>query len=362
MTEIGRSKDELDTPALWVDLDKMESNIAALAAHFRGAGVDWRPHTKGIKVPAIAHKAIAAGAIGVTCAKLGEAEVMAASGVDDILVANQVVGERKIRRLLEACRGADIKVAVDSVVNVAQIGELASAADTEIGVLVELNTGMNRAGVLPGETAVELSKVADDTAGVRYDGLMAWEGHTSLIPDRDEKAEAIRQVVGQLIGTVEACREAGLPVRIVSGGGSGTYHVTPFVEGITEIQAGGAIFCDNAYQKRHVETEPSIFVRSTVTSRPAPDRIIFDVGFKSLPTWYGDPAPLGISDIDEIRMSAEHGKVILNGPNKDVAVGDGFDFRLGYTDATLFLYDTLYGVRGGVVEEEWAIEGRGKVH
>ena len=175
MTEVGRSKDDLDTPALWVDLDKMERNIANLVAHFSKAGVDWRPHTKGIKVPAIAHKAIAAGAIGVTCAKLGEAEVMAAAGVGDILVANQVVGERKIRRLVEVCGHADVKVAVDSAVNVAQIGELASERGIEVGVLVELNTGMERAGVLPGEPAVELSKLANDTAGVRYDGLMAWE-------------------------------------------------------------------------------------------------------------------------------------------------------------------------------------------
>lgn len=361
MTEVGRRKDDLDTPALWVDLDKMERNIASLAAHFSKAGVSWRPHTKGIKVPGIAQKAIAAGAIGVTCAKLGEAEVMVAAGVRDILVANQVVGERKIRRLVEVCSRADVKVAVDGAVNVEQIGELASEAGIEVGVLVELNTGMERAGVLPGAPAVELSRLARDTPGVRYDGLMAWEGHTSVIPDETEKEEMIKEVVGRLIETVSQCRDAGLDVRIVSAGGSGTYKVTPFVEGITEIQAGGAIFCDGAYQRRHVETEPSIFVRSTVTSRPAPDRIIFDVGFKSLPTWYGDPEPLGLSGVKEICMSAEHGTVILEEPNTDVAVGDGFDFKLGYTDVTLFLYDSLYGVRNGVVEVEWAIEGRGKV-
>jgi D-serine deaminase-like pyridoxal phosphate-dependent protein len=361
MSEVGIRKDELDTPALWVDLDKMEENIVSLAVHFRDAGVAWRPHTKGIKVPAIAHKAIAAGAIGVTCAKLGEAEVMAAAGVSDILVANQVVGERKISRLVNLCRHINVMVAVDNPANVAQIGRLACERGVEAGVLVELNTGMERAGVAPGEAAVALSRLAAETPGVRYDGLMAWEGHTSLIEDEQEKERTIRQCVGLLIDTAAQCREAGLAVRIVSGGGSGTYKVTPFVNGMTEIQAGGAIFCDPAYQKRHVKTEPSLFVRATVTSRPVPERIIFDVGFKSLPTWYGDPVPIGLPPVASIGMSAEHGKVILAAPDTTVRVGDGFDFEVGYTDVTLFLHDTLYGVRDGVVEVEWAIEGRGKL-
>ena len=361
MSEVGIRKEDLDTPALWVDLDKMEGNIAALAAHFREAGVGWRPHTKGIKVPAIAHKAIAAGAIGVTCAKLAEAEVMAAAGVGDILVANQVVGERKISRLVNLCRHADVKVAVDNPANVAQIGRLACERGVEAGVLVELNTGMERAGVAPGEAAVALSRTAAETPGVRYDGLMAWEGHTSLIEDVEEKERSIRKCVGLLTDSVDRCRAAGLAVRIVSGGGSGTYKVTPFVDGMTEIQAGGAIFCDGAYQKRHVETEPSLFVRATVTSRPVPERIIFDVGFKSLPTWYGDPSPIGLPQVAEIRMSAEHGKVVLAAPDTSVQVGDGFDFGVGYTDTTLFLHDTLYGVRDGVVEAVWRIEGRGKL-
>jgi D-serine deaminase-like pyridoxal phosphate-dependent protein len=208
---------------------------------------------------------------------------------------------------------------------------------------------------------VALSRLAAETPGVRYDGLMAWEGHTSLIEDEQEKERTIRQCVGLLIDTAAQCREAGLAVRIVSGGGSGTYKVTPFVNGMTEIQAGGAIFCDPAYQKRHVKTEPSLFVRATVTSRPVPERIIFDVGFKSLPTWYGDPVPIGLPPVASIGMSAEHGKVILAAPDTTVRVGDGFDFEVGYTDVTLFLHDTLYGVRDGVVEVEWAIEGRGKL-
>jgi len=359
MSEVGKRKDDLDTPSLWVDLDKMENNIATLAAQFKKAGVDWRPHTKGIKVPAIAHKAIAAGAMGVTCAKLGEAEIMVAAGIGDILVANQVVGPRKIARLVNLVRQADVKVAVESAVNIAEIGRIATEHGVEVDVLVELNTGMERAGVLPGAPTVEMSRIAHETPGVRYRGVMAWEGHTSMIEDRQEKRQVIEEVVGLLVDSAEQCRQAGLPVDIVSAGGSNTYHVTPFIEGITEIQAGGAIFNDVTYRSRHVDTEPAIFVRATVTSRPTPQRIIFDVGFKSLPTWYRDPELIGVNGVEKVNMSAEHGQVFLAEPNEAVQVGDAFDFIVGYTDCTLFLYNEIYGVREGGVEAVWPIQGRG---
>lgn len=361
MSEIGRPKDELDTPALWVDLDILNINIDVLASHFNSAGVQWRPHTKGIKVPAIAHLAVRAGAIGVTCAKLGEAEVMAATGILDLLVANQVVGPRKVARLVRLSRHADVKVAVDSAANIEEIGRAATAAGIEVSVLVELNTGMNRAGVLPGEPTLVLARLAHATPGVRFKGLMAWEGHTVKIADVEEKRRAVEASVGQLQQSVARCREAGLPVDIVSGGGSGTYKVTPFLAEITEVQAGGAILSDVANRNRHVETDPAIFLRTTVTSRPTADRVIYDAGFKALPNFHGDPQPLGLDHVAEVRTSAEHGIITLSAPSDQPKVGDGLDFILGYGDVTVFLHDVLYGVRDGIVETEWAIAGRGKL-
>ena len=157
MTEIGQSKEMLDTPVLWVDLDVLEANIALLMGNFRAAGVNWRPHTKGNKIPAIAHKLINAGAIGVTCAKLGEAEVMAQAGVRDILIANQVVGSHKYARLAALQRHADVKMAVDNTATLDDLGAAAQAVGVEIPVVVELNVGMNRAGVTPGTAAVGLA-------------------------------------------------------------------------------------------------------------------------------------------------------------------------------------------------------------
>ena len=361
MTEVGLKKTELDTPFLWVDLDSLEGNITYLAEYFEAAGVNWRPHVKGIKVPAIAHRAVASGAIGVTCAKLGEAEVMAAAGIQDLLIANQIVGPIKIARLVNLRRRADVKVAVDNEANVAELGEAARGKGVELGVLVELDTGMHRAGVAPGQPTLELSRVVHETPGLRYLGLMAWEGHTRAIDDLDLRRQEIEKSVGLLTESAALCREAGLPVSIVSAGGSGTYHVTAFQPGVTEIQAGGAIFCDVACQSWGVETKPSLFVRTRITSRPAPDRIIFDAGFKTLPSWKSPPKPVGLSGVKAIRMSAEHGTVTLAAPDSTAKVGDAFDFIVGYGDATVCLHDNLYGVRDGTAEVVWPIEGRGKI-
>jgi D-serine deaminase-like pyridoxal phosphate-dependent protein len=361
MTEVSLKKTELDTPFLWVDLDLLESNITYLAEYFGAAGVHWRPHVKGIKVPAIAHQAIASGAIGVTCAKLGEAEVMAAAGIHDLLIANQIVGPIKIARLVNLRRRADVKVAVDDEANVAELGKAARAKGVELGILVEVDAGMHRAGVTPGQPTLELSRIVHQTPGLRYLGLMAWEGHTRAIDDLDLRRQEIEKSVGLLTESAELCQEAGLPVSIVSAGGSGTYHVTAFQPGVTEIQAGGAIFCDVACQDWGVETKPALFVRTMVTSRPAPDRIIFDAGFKTLSTWKSTPKPVGLSGVKAIRMSAEHGTVTLAAPDSTAKVGDAFDFIVGYGDLTVFLHDKLYGIRDGTVEVVWPIQGRGRI-
>lgn len=361
MSEIGVSKHELDTPLLWVDLDIMEQNIARLARRFQEAAVAWRPHSKGIKIPAIIHKAIARGAIGVTCAKLSEAEVMVMAGIQDILIANQIVGPVKIRRLIELCRQADVKVAVDNVQNLREIGAAAVNGGVRAAVLVEVDLGMKRSGVTPGAAAVHLSQIACETPGIAYMGLMGWEGQASIITDPEQKEAAVKTAVGFLTDTMQQCRAAGLSVSIVSAGGSATSDITSYMPGVTEIQAGGAIFSDILYRHRGVTNEPSLFVRSTVTSRPADDRIIFDAGFKALPGWTTSPQLRGLDNVKSIRMSAEHGTVTLEKPNTTVQVGDVFDFVVSYGDYTVFLHDHLYGIRDGVVEVAWPIEGRGKL-
>jgi D-serine deaminase-like pyridoxal phosphate-dependent protein len=361
MTEINRKLASLDTPVLWVDLDAMASNIAYLAGYFRSAEVNWRPHSKGIKVPAIAHMAIAAGAMGITCAKLAEAEVMAAAGIHDILIANQIVGPAKTTRLANLQRHADVKVAVDNPRNVTELGTAAQAKGVEIGIVVEVDVGLCRAGVAPGQPVLELSRLIHNTPGLRYEGLMAWEGHARGESDLNKRRPIIEKALGLLVDSAGLCQANGLPVNIVSAGGTGTFYVTAFRAGITEIQAGGAIFGEVASQSWGVETEPALFVRTLVTSRPIPERIIIDAGFKTLPTWHAVPRPVELDGVETIRMSAEHGTLTLTAPNTKVRVGDTLDFVVGYGDETVCLHDQLVGVRNGSVEVVWPIQGRGKI-
>ncbi len=355
MSEVARARTDLDTPALWVDMDTLERNIADLAQHFARAKVQWRPHMKGVRVPAIAHKAIAAGAIGVTCATIREAEAMANSGVKDILIANEMVGERKIRRLTQLCRLADAKVIVDNVKNVRELSRAACDSNAQVGVLIDVNTGMNRTGVLPGPKALEIAEAVDRSEGLSLKGIMSWEGHAlSLEGDEQRKRETAR-AIGQLIEMAECCRSAGLEISIVSGGGGGTYKTTPFIKGMTEIQAGGAIFCDVIYQSWGVETTPCLFVQTIVSSRPAPDRIIVDAGFKSLPIWHAQPRSVSLNGVKSHVASAEHGIIQLDQANDAIKVGDLLDFIVGYTDCTIILHRKLYGIRDGMVEVVWDV-------
>ena len=360
---IGLPKDALDTPALIVDLDAMERNIARMAETFRRAGVNWRPHTKGQKVPAVAHKLLQAGAIGVTCAKVGEAEVMAAAGIADILIANEVIGEPKVRRLVNLLPSADVAVCVDSETGVRQLEAAAAAkGGVQPRVLVEIDSGMHRCGVEPGRPALELARRVHASPQLRFAGLMAWEGHTVSMPGPEQKQHEVTRSIGLLTASADLCREAGLPVNIVSCGGTGDYTLSAFEPGITEVQAGGGIWCDVHYRKdMGVEHEYAMTVLTTVVSRPTPTRIVVDAGFKTMSAYHAPPEPLGIGAVASLGLSAEHGRIELEQPAELPRVGDKLELVVGYTDSTVVLHDVLYGVRDGCVESAWPILGRGKL-
>ncbi len=358
---INESIYKIDTPALWVDLDLMETNIEYMKNQMDHFGVLWRPHTKGIKVPAIAHKLIAAGAIGITCAKLGEAEVMASAGIKDILVANEVVGENKIRRLVALRAHADVMVAVDDLSNVREISAAAAAAGRKIRVLVELNIGMERAGLTSGQTTVEFVKEIVSLPGIEFCGLMGWEGHVVGIADPIEKKTVGEKAIRALVDTAELVRKAGIAVQIVSCGGSGSYKISASIPGVTEIQAGGAIFGDITYQTWGAGTEPALFVMTSVSSHTIPERAVVDAGRKTMNCEVFMPKPNNIQGVELSGLSAEHGVLKITDPNLDLKVGDRINFVVGYGDWSVFLHDRLYGVRDGKVEIVWEILGRGKL-
>src|SRR5579859_4420678 len=357
---IGHPKWDLDTPALLLDLAAMDRNIERMAATFREANVGWRPHTKAIKIPAIAHKLLRAGAHGITCAKVSEAEVMVAGGISDILIANQVVGETKITRLVNLLPHAAPIVAVDNPSNVAQLDAAARAKGLPLRVVVEVNIGMERAGVEP-EDALGLSTMVNECEGLRYVGLMGWEGHTTSIADQQQKRQAVERSLKLLTEAAERCREV-LPVQIVSCGGTGTYQFSAWYPGVTEIQAGGGIFGDVRYHDAmQVGHECAMTVLATVTSRPTPTRIITDSGKKTMSSDGGVPRPLIEAPVTSVSLSAEHARIELGAPMTAPRVGDKIEFVVGYTDTTTMLHDNIYGTRDGKVEVIWPILGRGKL-
>lgn len=348
--------EQIPTPALWADLDRLEANIAYLANYFRRARIAWRPQTKGIKVPELAQQLIAAGAAGITCAKLSEAEVMAAHGISDILIANQVVGYGKMERLAALQRQANITVAVDSEANAREL------AGTGVQALVEVNLGLNRCGRAPGEDTVQFAQLVSRIPGMNLAGLMAWEGHVLAIADAEEKRAACRQAVEQLVATAEQCRAAGLEMPVVNCGGSGTFRITAHVPGVTEIEAGGAVWGDMQYQQWGADLPCALFLSVTVVSRPTPERAVVDLGYKACnngpferPACVTDPA------LKLTALHAEHGLLDVSACAAPPRVGDRLDFAVGYSDQTVYCHEYLHGVRRGTVEQVWPISARGKL-
>mgnify|MGYP000897805354 CR=1 FL=1 len=361
---VGAPATELDTPALLLDLDILDQNIARMIGTFREHGIGWRPHTKAIKIPALAHKLLKAGAHGVTVAKLSEAEIMAQAGIEDILITGPVVGAKKAARLANLSKQARPIGVVDCVEHIDMLDAAGKRYGVQIRTVVEVDLGMHRCGAQPGEATVKLAKEINSRAGLKYEGLMAWEGHTLRIKDIDEKRAAVTQAVNALLDTARQIRAADIPVNIVSCGGTGTYPLSAAagVNGITEIEAGGGIYGDLVYANSFGIDHPmAMTVIATVISRPTPTRIVTDAGFKTLSNQGASPEPKDVKNVSGVRLSAEHGTMDLSEPNTDVKVGDKVYWKVGYTDATVILHETMYGVRGGIVEAEWPILGRGKL-
>ncbi|HQU41712.1 MAG TPA: DSD1 family PLP-dependent enzyme [Pirellulales bacterium] len=360
---LGSTKSDLDTPALCLDLDVMESNIRHVAATCRKHGVAWRPHSKGHKVAAIAQAEIAAGATGVTCAKLAEAEIMAAGSVRDILIANLVVGPQKVRRLVELRRTADPIVCIDHIDQALPISRAMSEAGLQVRAIVEVDIGLRRVGVLPGAPTVQLAKQLVELPGINFAGIMGYEGHLLTVADADQKAEQIRQALGTLVETKAALEAAGVACPIVSCAGTGSYLYAARQPGITELQAGGAIFMDAFY--RHQCQVPdlgfALTVVTTIVSRPSPERAIIDAGRKTLHGDFQPPFVVGRDDVQVGRLSAEHGQLELAPSAQNLRIGDRLELVPGYADLTTVLHNQYYCFRGGKLAAIWPIEGRGKL-
>jgi D-serine deaminase-like pyridoxal phosphate-dependent protein len=364
--EIGLRREELDTPSLLLDLDVMERNLETMASFFRGKAVKLRPHVKLHKAtPALARRQLEAGAIGITCAKLAEAETLAAAGIRDILIANQVVGERKIRRLVNLAASTDVMVAVDSFENVAELSRAASARGVRMRVLVEVNVGNDRCGVVPFGPTLELAKAVAGSPGLRFAGVMGYDGHCTFKVDPSQRDEEARKANQLLADTRAFIERAGLPVAIASGSGTFTYRVAAGIEGITEIQAGTYLLMDTAFREKGAsEFSCALSVIATVISRPSwpgGERIaIIDVGRKQIDTVLGLPEVKSPAGATLFSMPQEHARLRLEGPAEKLRVGDRVELWVRDANGTINLYDAFHAMRGDVVEAVWDIPARGQ--
>ncbi|MEA4848017.1 MAG: DSD1 family PLP-dependent enzyme [Clostridiaceae bacterium] len=356
---IGLSEKMIPTPALVLDADTFEKNIKVMMNYLAQKGVNIRPHTKTHKTPMIARQQIKSGAIGLCCATIGEAEAMANSGLDHILIANEVIGEDKIRRVVSLARYVDIMVAVDSLKNLNDLSEAASAINVSLGVLVEIDVGMGRCGVRSIDAGVKLAKKAAELKGIRFRGVMGYEGHVVFIQDREERTKAGRTANARLVELAEAIRNVGIPVEIVSGAGTGSFDIAAEYRGITEIQAGSYIFMDLTYAKIGIPFEQSLTVLATVVSRPDDDTVIMDCGMKAISAERECPKVADFENLEVLKLAEEHTKAHLTVSGAEPMAGEKLHLIPSHCCSTVNLHDKIYVVRSGRIEAIWPVAGRG---
>jgi D-serine deaminase-like pyridoxal phosphate-dependent protein len=348
--------EQIKTPALLVDLDAMESNLRAMAEFFRDRKCKLRPHFKNHKVPLLAWKQIRSGAIGMTCATVREAEILVEHGIGSILIANEIAGQEKPERLAALSRHASVIVAVD---NTAAIRDLATAqrnANAQIEVLVDINIGLDRCGVEPGQPALDLARYAADQ-GLAVRGVMGYDGHLQAFPPSPERDEVVRQGSRAIVESAALVRSAGIEAAIVSTGGTGTYAVSGDYPGITEIQAGSYLLMDTIYLGRGAPFQRSLTVLATVISTRGAEHAVLDCGVKAISGERGLPTLKDMPGASLTALHAEHAIIQLD-PSMSPALTPGQKVQVWvhYSDATVNLHSPMYGVRHGQLEEVYKIE------
>ncbi|MDB5296340.1 MAG: alanine racemase [Phycisphaerales bacterium] len=361
---VGMAVADVDTPALLLDLDAFEANLAAMTASLADTGIRLRPHAKSHKCPEIARRQIAAGAVGICCQKASEAEAFIQAGIGDVLVANEVVGDAKLRRLARLAGQATLSVCVDHADAVRDLEAAMAREGARVDVLVEVDVGASRCGVEAGPAVVTLARLVADAPHLRFAGLQGYQGSAQHVRSAGGRRDAIATAGRLLRECVDLLRSAGLDPRVVTGGGTGTY-LNEATSGVyTEVQAGSYIFMDADYArnldaagKPFAAFRQSLFVLSTVMSRPTDRRAVVDVGLKAHSVDSGMPLVADVAGATYVNVSDEHGVLDLAGDR--VSLGQKLRLIPGHCDPTVNLYDWLVCYRGERVEDVWPIAARG---
>ncbi len=360
---IGQPLAQVDTPALILELDAFERNLRTLADLVRGR-VRVRAHAKTSKSAEVSKRQMALGAVGVCCQKVAEAEAMVEGGIADVLVSNEVVGTGKIVRLAQLARNARIGVCVDDAGNVKELDAAAKAAGAKLDVYVELEVGMGRCGVAPGEPALALARVVAACASLRFAGLQAYNGRAQHVRSIEDRRALIGKAAAAVRMTRALLEKNGIPCPIVTGAGSGTFMFEVESGAWDEIQPGSYAFMDADYAKNEWAAplprfEHALFVLATVMSRAKPERAIVDAGLKASSVDSGMPAVWRRPGLTYTLASDEHGFIDIAPGTAAPALGEKLLLVPGHCDPTINLYDWYVCVRGGVVEALWPIGARG---
>lgn len=363
---IGMALDRVDTPALVLDLDALEGNLLRMAASVAASGVRLRPHAKSHKCAEIARRQIAAGAVGVCCQKVSEAEALAAGGVADVLVTNEIVGAAKTSRLARLGREAKVAVLADDERNVAELDAAARAERVRLDVLVEIDVGANRCGVLPGEPALALARRIAGCRNLRFAGLHAYHGAAQHLRSAPQRRAAIAAACDQARATQALIEAAGIACETVTGAGTGTFMLESASRVFNEIQPGSYVFMDadynrNAWEEGWPRFAQSLFVLATVMSTPARDRAVVDAGLKASSVDSGMPQVYERPGVEYVKASDEHGVLGISAGAGAPRLGEKILLVPGHCDPTVNLYDSFVCVRRGKVEALWAVTARGAV-
>jgi D-serine deaminase-like pyridoxal phosphate-dependent protein len=363
---IGAALDEVDTPALIVDLDPFEANVSHMAGFGRDAGIALRPHAKTHRCPAVALRQIAAGAVGQCVQTVGEAEAMVAGGVRDVMVTNEIIAPAKLVRLAALAEHARLSLLVDSPEGVELVSRIAVERGVELGCLVEVEVGMGRCGITPGAPAADLARRVADSPGLSFLGLQAYNGRSQHFPALPDRRAAVERAADAIRETQEALAEHGLVAGIVGGAGTGTFRLEAAAGLWTELQVGSYVFMDREYSSLEGESgrpEPefrqSLFVLATIISRGAPDRVVANAGLKSTSAEQGRPGLADFPGGEVVGISDEHSLIRLGEGAPKLSIGETVRLVPSHCDPTVNLHDWIVAMRGGRVEEIWPVTARG---
>jgi D-serine deaminase-like pyridoxal phosphate-dependent protein len=356
--QIGRARHEVTTPALLLDLDKAKRNIATMAEKFRGLPAELRPHIKVHKSPQLARMQVDAGAIGVACATIWEAVVMAEAGIADVLIANQLTQADKVNAAAALARDHRLTIAVDDARNAEQLSRAAAEAGSQLELLIELDVGMGRCGLRAPEDVLPIAERIADLPAVTLRGVQAYEGHCMLEPDPDKRIAEAQAANQKAIDAFDLLAERGHPVQVISGGGTGTYYITGANPRVHEVQAGSYALMDSMHSALVPGGfEVALTVAGTVISRQG-NTVVLDCGRKSVGIDFVTP-PLVSHPEGQVRFYAEeHCLVDFPGP-PPLDLGDVAEVMGGYGPTTVNLHDAFHVIEDGVVTDIWPVTPRG---